>query len=150
MVMVTATSKEMRTDLVKRMEYWQAIERRSVASATAVLEKTNHPLLRLVMEIIQRDSQIHERVQQFIIDSVDRQPVTLRPEEMGDISALLDAHLRLEDQMAEAVNATIEHIRGHKMLVEEYLLDFLVQDERKHATMLRSLDKVKRGLYPYA
>ncbi|HEY6000039.1 MAG TPA: hypothetical protein VI078_12185 [bacterium] len=150
MATTTMTGKEIRADLVKRMQYWQAIERKSVASAGSVLEKTNHPLLRLVMEVIRQDSQLHERVQQFIIDAVERQPVALKPEDMGDISALLDAHLRLEDQMADAVNATIEHLRGHKMLVEEYLLDFLVQDERKHATMLRALDKVKRGLYPYA
>jgi hypothetical protein len=52
--------------------------------------------------------------------------------------------------MVEAVNASVEKVRGHKMLVEEYLLDFLVQDEKKHACLLSSLDKVKRGLYPYA
>jgi hypothetical protein len=52
--------------------------------------------------------------------------------------------------MVDAVNASVQDICGHKMLVEEYLLDFLVQDEKKHAALLRSLDKVKRGLYPYA
>ena len=143
-------TKEIREDLVKRMQSWQGVERDSVASTAAVLEKTKHPLLRLVMEIIRRDSELHERVQQFIIDSVEKRPVTLSPDEMGEISALLDHHLRLEDQMVEAVNASVEQVRGHKMLVEEYLLDFLIQDEKKHAAMLRSLDKVKRGMYPYA
>lgn len=143
-------TKEIREDLVKRMRYWQGVERDSVASTAAVLEKTKHPLLRLVMEIIRRDSELHERVQQFIIDSVEKQPVTLSPDELGEISSLLDHHLRLEDQMVEAVNASVEQVRGHKMLVEEYLLDFLVQDERKHAALLRSLDQVKRGIYPYA
>jgi len=144
------TTKEIREDLVKRMQHWQVVERQSVASTTAVLEKTSHPLLRLVMEIINRDSELHERIQQFIVDAVETKPITLTPEDLADVSAPLDHHLRLEDQMVEAVNASVEAIRGHKMLIEEYLLDFLVQDEKKHAAMLRSLDKVKRGIYPYA
>ena len=65
-------------------------------------------------------------------------------------AAILDHRLRLEDQMVDAVNSSVERIRGHKMLVEEYLLDFLVRDEKKHAALLRALDKVKRGMYPYA
>lgn len=144
------TTKEIRQDLVKRMQYWQTVERKSVASTTAVLEKTNHPLLRLVMEIIRRDSELHERVQQFIIDAVESKPVTLAPDDLAALSAPLEQHLRLEDQMVEAVNASMAQVRGHKMLIEEYLLDFLVQDEKKHATMLRALDQVKRGMYPYA
>lgn len=144
------STKEIQKDLVKRMQSWQEVERESAASTAKVLEKTKNPLLHLVMEIIRRDSELHERIQQFIVDIVDKKPVALTPDDLGGVSALLDHHLRLEDQMVEAVNASIEKVRGHKMLVEEYLLDFLVQDEKKHATMLRSLDKVKRGIYPYA
>lgn len=144
------TTKDIREDLVKRMQHWQKVERDSVASTTAVLEQTNHPLLRLVMEIIRRDSELHDRIQQFIVDHVASRPVTLSPDDLAGVSAPLERHLRLEDQMVDAVNASVEKIRGHKMIIEEYLLDFLVQDEKKHAAMLRSLDKIKRGLYPYA
>ncbi len=144
------TTKQIQQDLVKRMQSWQGVERESAASTAAVLEKTSHPLLRLVMEIIRRDSELHERIQQFIVESVETKPVTLAPEDLGAVSALLDRHLKLENQMVEAVNASIEKIRGHKMLVEEYLLDYLVQDEKKHACLLTALDKVKRGMYPYA
>jgi hypothetical protein len=146
----TKSTKTIRQDLVKHMQHWQGIERASVASTNAVLEKTNHPLLRLVMEIIRHDSELHERIQQFIIDDFEKKPVSLSPDEMGEVSSILDHHLRLEDQMVDAVNSSIEKVKGHKLLVEEYLLDFLVQDERKHAGMLRALDKVKQGIYPYA
>ena len=144
------TTKDIRDDLVKRMQYWQGVERKSVASTAAILGQTKHPLLQLVMEIIRHDSQLHERIQQFIIDHVATKPVTLTPDDVAGVSAPLEDHLRLEDQMVEAVNASVEKIRGHKMLIEEYLLDFLIQDEKKHAVMLRALDKVKRGMYPYA
>jgi len=144
------TTKQIQQDLVKRMQFWQTVERDSVASTAAVLAKTKHPLLRLVMEIIRHDSELHDRIQQFIIDNVEARPVSLTPEDLAGVSALLDHHLKLEEQMVEAVDASIDKLRGHKMLVEEYLLDFLVQDEKKHACLLRSLDKVKRGIYPYA
>ena len=144
------TTKQAREDLVKRMQHWQKVERESVASTTNVMGQTNHPLLRLVMEIIRRDSELHERIQQFIIDHVATKPVTLTPDDLAGVSAPLEKHLHLEDQMVDAVNASVEKVRGHKMLIEEYLLDFLVQDEKKHANMLHALDKVKRGLYPYA
>jgi hypothetical protein len=144
------TTKQIRQDLVERMRRWQAVERDSLNSTAAVLAKTSHPLLRMVMEIIQRDSELHERIQQFVIDALEKKPVTLTPDDMGDISALLERHLRLEDQMVDAVNDSVACVRGHKMLVEEYLLDFLLQDEKKHAVMLRSLEQVKRGMYPYA
>lgn len=143
-------TKDIQEDLVKRMQHWQKVERESVASTTKVMEQTNHPLLRLVLEIIRRDSELHDRIQQFIIDHVASKPVTLSPDDLAGVSAPLAHHLRLEDQMVEAVNSSVERIRGHKMLIEEYLLDFLVQDERKHAALLRALDSVKRGLYPYA
>jgi hypothetical protein len=147
---MTTKTKQIRQELVTRMQSWQGVERESVTSTAAVLAKTKHPLLRLVMEIIKRDSELHERIQQFIIDDLDKKPVALTPEDLGEVSALLDHHLRLEDQMVDAVNASVETVRGHKMLVEEYFLDFLLQDEKKHAALLRSLDKVKRGIYPYA
>ena len=143
-------TKEIQQNLVNTMRQWQTVERKSIASTGAVIGRTESPLIQLVMEIIRHDSQLHERIQQFIIDHVATKPVTLTPDDLAGVSAPLEDHLRLEDQMVEAVNASAEKIRGHKMLIEEYLLDFLIQDEKKHAIMLRALDKVKRGMYPYA
>lgn len=147
--MATST-KTIREDLVKRMRDWQGVERSALTSSDAALAEVTHPLLRLVIEIIRRDSEFHERIQQFIIDAIESRPVTLSPEDMGQVSALLDRHLVLENRMVDAVQATIADVRGHKMLVEEYLLDYLIQDEKKHACLLQALDQVKRGIYPYA
>jgi ribonucleotide reductase beta subunit family protein with ferritin-like domain len=113
------STKEVQEQLANSMRHWQKIEDRSVESTGQVIAKTENPLIRLVMEIVQRDSQMHHRVQQFIIDTIENKPVSLTPEEMG------------------------------KMIVQEYLLNFLVEDEKKHAAMLHALDKVKKGMYPY-
>ena len=140
-------TKEIQENLVKTMRHWQGVERKSIASTGAVIGKTTSPLIQLVMEIIQNDSQLHHRVQQFIVDSIESAPVAISPEDMQEISALIDAHLKLEDEMVGAVNAAIAQVKGKKMGVQEYLLNFLVEDEKKHASLLSSLTAIKSTLY---
>jgi hypothetical protein len=144
---MTLKTKEIQENLVKTMRHWQGVERKSIASTGAVIGKTTSPLIQLVMEIIQNDSQLHHRVQQFIIDSIESAPVAISPEDMREISSLIDAHLRLEDEMVGAVNAAIAQVKGKKMGVQEYLLNFLVEDEKKHASLLSSLAAIKSTLY---
>jgi hypothetical protein len=140
-------TKEIQENLVKTMRHWQGIERQSMASTGAVIGKTTSPLIHLVMEIIQRDSQMHHHVQQFIVDSLESAPVAITPEDMREISVMIEAHLKLEEEMVEAVTAAIAQVRGKKMGIQEYLLNFLVEDEKKHANLLTSLATIKSGLY---
>jgi hypothetical protein len=144
------STKEVQEQLVNSMKHWQQIENRSVESTAAVIAKTENPLIRLVMEIVQRDSQMHHRVQQMIIDSIESKPIALSTDEMGSISEMIDNHLDIENQMVELVDKALADVKNKKMLVQEYLLNFLVEDEKKHASMLKALDKVKQGMYPYA
>jgi hypothetical protein len=142
--------KEVQQDLVDSMKHWQKIEDRSVESTGQVIAKTDNPLIRLVMEIIQRDSQMHHRVQQFIIDSIENKPVALSTDEMGSISEMIDNHLQIENDMVGLVDKALSDVKNKKMLVQEYLLNFLVEDEKKHASMLNALGAIKKGMYPYA
>ena len=48
-------------------------------------------------------------------------------------------------QVEEALGA----LKGRKMLVQEYLLEYLREDERKHDALLEALQKIKQGMYPY-
>ena len=140
-------TKEIQDNLVKTMRHWQGVERKSIASTGAVIGKTESPLIQLVMEIIQNDSQLHHRVQQMIIDSLESRPIDISPEDMRKVSALIDTHLRLEDEMVDAVKTAIAAVKGRKMGVQEYLLNFLIEDEKKHANLLTSLATIKSGLY---
>jgi len=140
-------TREIQDNLVQTMRVWQGVERTSIASTGAVIGKTTSPLIHLVMEIIQRDSQLHHRVQQFIIDSLESVPVAITPEDMREISMMLEAHLKLEEEMVGSVTAAIAQVRGKKMGIQEYLLNFLVEDEKKHANLLTSLATIKSGLY---
>lgn len=143
------STKEVQEQLVNSMKHWQQIENRSIESTAAVIAKTENPLIRLVMEIVQRDSQMHHRVQQMIIDSIEGKPITLSTDEMGSISEMIDNHLDIENEMVGLVHQSLSDVKNKKMVVQEYLLNFLVEDEKKHASMLQALSKVKQGMYPY-
>jgi hypothetical protein len=145
------SKKQVQENLVANMRSWQKIENASVASTGRVIEKTDNPIVRLVMEIIGRDSQMHYRVQQWIAESLEGKTVTLTPEELGDVWAMIEDHIRLEKKTVELGQQALDLIKGSKgMLVQAYLLEYLLEDEQKHNHVLERLAKIQRGMYPYA
>ena len=143
------STKEIQEQIVQNMQEWKKIENASVASTGKVIEKTENPIVRLIMEIIQRDSQMHYRIQQLIIDSLESMTISLTPEELGDVWGMIEQHIELEKKTIELANASLEALRGRKMVVQEYLLDYLRIDEEKHNSVLETLSTIKKGMYPY-
>ena len=144
------STKELQEKLVSNMKRWQKVENSSVASTGAVIEKTENPIVRLVMEVIQRDSQMHHRVQQLIIDSLETKALSLQPEELGEVWDMIEKHIAIEEATIELAKEAQEAIGKSKMSVQSYLLGYLLEDEEKHNTMLQQLSKIKSGMYPYA
>ncbi|MCP5109951.1 MAG: hypothetical protein GY953_03855 [bacterium] len=141
------TKAEELEDLKVVLRDWQEIEDGSVEHTTAILEKSQNPLIRLVMEIIRQDSVMHKRVQQAILDSLEKESFTLQPEELADIWDLIEEHDEAEEkaiQMAEAAR------RSCPLVVQRQLLEYLIEDERKHERLMGHLEDFKRSLYPYA
>jgi len=141
--------KIMQEKLISNMESWQKIEDSSVASTGRVIEKTTNPVVRLVMEIIQRDSQMHHRVQGFIVDTMKKM-VSLTPEEIGEVWRMIENHIKIEKKTVELAESSLAEIEGSKgMLVQSYLLEYLLDDEKKHNQLLERLADIQRGMYPY-
>ncbi len=143
-------TRELQEKLVSDLQRWQKIETEAVASTGKIIERSENPTIQLIMEIVQRDSQTHARVQQTIIDSIEREAISLTPEQLAAISEMVEAHIELEHRTVEAAKETLATIEGRGMLVQHYLLSYLLEDERKHLTMLERLDALKEGIYPYA
>ncbi len=144
------STKEAQEQIVENMKKWQKIENASVSSTGRVIEKTENPIVRLVMEIIQRDSQMHYRVQELIADSLTTKAIALTPDEVGDVWGLIEKHIELEKQTVELAKSSLRAIEGKKgMLVQAYLLEYLLRDEEKHDVILEKLNEVKKGMYPY-
>ncbi len=143
------STKEAQDKIVDNMQRWMKIENASVASTGNVIEKTENPIVRLVMEIIQRDSQLHYRVQELIADSLTTKTITLTPEEIGEVWDLVEKHIALEKKTVQLAHEALETIKGKKMMVQEYLLHYLLVDEEKHNDVLEKMRMIKEKMYPY-
>ena len=124
------------------------MEDASVASTGRVIEKTKNPLIRLVMEIIQRDSQMHYRVQELIADSLTSKTITLNPDELEKVWDLIEKHIQLERETVGMAEEALAALKGKQMVVQEYLLQYLLEDENKHNHMLDLFAVIKKGMYP--
>jgi hypothetical protein len=144
------STKELQEKIVDNMKRWQKIENASVASTGNVIEATDNPVVRMVMEIIQRDSQFHYRVQEFIADSLTKSTVSLSTDELAKIWDMIEKHIKLEEKTVELAEEAIAALKGKKMLVQEYLLNYLLEDEKKHNKILADLEMIKAKSYPYA
>jgi hypothetical protein len=143
------STKEVQKQIISNMRSWQKVENASVASTGNVIALTENPIVRLVMEIIQRDSQMHYRVQELIAESLESKTVTLTPEELAVVWDKIEKHIEIEEKTVELAKKALKALKGKKMVVQEYLLDYLLMDENKHNRILESLGTIKKGMYPY-
>lgn len=144
------STKEAQEKIVANMLKWQKVENASVASTGRVIEETENPLVRIVMEIIQRDSQMHHRVQEMIVDSLTSKAITLSPDEVGKVWHLIEKHIELEKKTVELAEESLAAIGKNKgMAVQAYLIEYLLKDERKHDEILANLAAIKKSMYPY-
>ena len=90
---------------------------------------------------------MHKRIQQLIIDSFEKEAITLTPEELGGIWEMVDKHIELEK---ETIRLAEESRKNSKNFVVRYLLGYLMTDEQKHNEILAQMEDVKSGIYPYA
>ena len=133
--------------MVDALREWQATERHAIEQTALLMEKTKNPLIRQILEIIRNDSVQHHRVQQFIIDTLTITPISLTPEELGEIWDAIEEH----DATEKKALAAATHLRDEsRSIVQRALLDYLLYDEQKHDMLLGELSKFKKGLYPYA
>jgi rubrerythrin len=133
--------------LVAALRRWQAIERQAVDHTAELMEKTDNLLVRQILEIIRNDSVQHHRVQQFIIDSLTKTPVSLKPEDLAEIWTEIEKHDEAEREVIELGKKLRDDC---KFFVQRALLDYLIYDEEKHDKLLGELEKFKKNLYPYA
>lgn len=143
------STKEVQEKIVANMKKWQRVENASVASTGNIIEQTDNPIVRLIMEIIQRDSQMHYRVQEMIADSLQTKTISFNPDELGKVWDMIEKHIRLEEQTTMLAREALAALKGRKMVVQEYLLNYLLIDEQKHEDILKTLEIIKKGMYPY-
>jgi rubrerythrin len=141
------SQKDLNERLVSTLKTWQKIEDKSIESIETLKQEIQNPLVKQVFEIIQNDSTQHKRVQQFMIDSLEKQAISLTPEELGAIGTAIENHLKLE---RETIKLGAEAKETSSNFVHKYFLNYLLTDERKHDDLLDQLDNIRSKIYPYA
>ncbi len=142
------STKEKQEALVQQMKVWQKLENAAVSQTSKIMEETDHPLIRAVAEIIQRDSHMHYRVQQLIIDSLEKEAIPVLIDQLDKVWGTVEKHIEIERKTIEAARQSLEAIQGTRNVVQQYLLNYLMQDEKKHEKLLEDLDLIKKKMYP--
>ena len=59
---------------------------------------------------------------------------------------MIEEHVKIEKQMVEIVQNALGCVKGNKMALQEYLLEYLREDEIKHNTLLKKLETIKHDM----
>lgn len=143
------STKELQEKLINNMRKWQKVEDISVAQCSEIIAKTKNPVIRMVMEIIRNDSQNHYRVQELIAHSLEEGTMAINPDEIAEVWDMIQKHIDMEKKAEQYARESTEALAGKKMVVQEYLLHYLLEDEEKHDHLLENLETIKKGMYPY-
>jgi len=141
--------KDRLAKLADVMKRWQKLENAAIAQTARVMEETEHPLIRAVMEVIQNDSKNHYAIQQLIIDSLEREHINVVVDDMKKVWDSIEKHIQLEKKTIEMAAEALESLQGSHNVVQMYLLHYLKADEEKHDRLLADLSQIKKGMYPY-
>ncbi|MDO8735512.1 MAG: hypothetical protein Q7K29_00305 [Thermoleophilia bacterium] len=125
---------------------WQEMEDLTIATCDEILAATDNKLVTTIAGIIKSDSTKHKMVLDVVKEALNG-TITLTPDELGDLSELLEKHRDLEK---ETVELAAEQLELSRNFVVNHLVSYLLEDERKHFMLLHQLNDFKKKLYPYA
>jgi hypothetical protein len=143
------STKELHQTLTNQLKEWQKVEGAAAATMEKLGRQTDHPLIKLVAETIHTDSLRHAKVQQLVIDSIEKSAIELNPDDLAKVWDTIEEHIKTEQDMVKNVRDALHLMRGRKMVVQQYLLEYLMFDEEKHDLLLEKLEGIKAGMYPY-
>ena len=139
-------SAEKKEQFLADLDKWQKMESLSLKTCAEVQRRTENPLIKMIAEIIRRDSKSHINVLNLIKDSLTKEAIHLTPDELEEIWDLVDGYHKIEQKSVEIAQ---EAIRDSRLFEIRYLLTYLLEDESKHLKLLNQLDDFKRSLFPY-
>ena len=140
--------KEALDKVAKNMKRWQKIEKAAVSQTAKIMEKSDHPLIQMVAEIIHNDSQLHYRVQKLIADSIEVKAVNVDYRQLGKVWKDVEDHIKLEKKTIALAKQSLKALGGTKNPIQIYFLEYLQADEEKHDKLLENLNAIKKKMYP--
>ncbi|MCE5313163.1 MAG: hypothetical protein LLF86_08445 [Nitrospiraceae bacterium] len=129
-------------ETIKKM---QALEKDTIKNAEKIINKTDNALVKMTMEMVRHDSEKHKLIQQMILDSILKEPIHLSPDELNDISDILNKHADIE---SESIALVEQAYKSAELFTTRYLLSLLIADEVKHHGLINQLNELKRASIP--
>ena len=91
---------------------------------------------------------MHYRVQEFIADSIEHKAIHLTPDELIQVWEMIEQHIQLELKSIELAEQALKSTRRQQgMIIPDYLINYLLQDEKKHSDLLKNMADIKKGIY---
>jgi bacterioferritin (cytochrome b1) len=146
---MNVSTKELQESLVAELKNWQKAEGTAANQMEKLGKATNHELIKLVADVIHADSLRHAKVQQMVVDSIEKGAHALSPDDLAKVWDIVEEHIKTEQHMVANVRKALDSMKGRKMVVQQYLLEYLLFDEEKHDLLLEKLEGIKKGMYPY-
>jgi hypothetical protein len=138
--------RELQSEIVASLKSWQKLEAESIASTGEIMRRSANPIISLIMEIIQQDSKLHQKVQKWLADSLDKEALALSPDELVVIWDMVEKHINLEKQMVDNIKKVLSSLPQNALLIQKYFFEYLLTDEKKHDRLLADLKNFKRAM----
>ncbi len=135
-----------RANFDKNIEKWIEIEELTIGSCDAILKKSKSPVVNALMKAVKMDSQKHKELLGFVQQCLDG-TITLTPEELATASDLIEAHVKYE---RDAIVMAEKSLEDSRHFVINQVLKYILEDERKHFSMVTDINSYKSHIYPYA
>ena len=129
--------------MVGLLRHWQKLERDAVTTTAEIMEETDNPLIWQIMEIIRNDSVQHHRVQGFLINTMTKEAVTMRPQDLAEVWTQIEEHDKVERETIELAKQLQAETRDP---VAKILLEYLITDEQKHDHIIGQLEELKKHM----
>ncbi len=135
-----------RANFDKNIERWLKIEELTIGSCDAILKKSKSPVVNALMKAVKMDSQKHKELLEFVQQCLDG-TITLTPEDLATASDLIEAHVKYE---RDAIEMAEKSLADSRHFVINQVLKYILEDERKHFSMVTDMNSYKSHIYPYA
>lgn len=119
---------------------WLEVEEETIASADKLMSASQDLLVVQMMNLIRRDSEKHREILKTI-QAIQSGVVAVSPDSIGEIDKLLNHHKQIEHESLILGRTAKDHSRS---FIIRQLLDYLLEDERKHIAMTESVEEYKR------
>ncbi len=129
--------------LIEEMNHWQRMEREAITHAGGAVAKTEHAVIRLMMEIVQQDSEMHQRLQGLVVrHRLFEEPLPPPGESLGELKSMVVKSRQAVKRMIEIMDNVFTLVNGEKASLLKALLQYLRSDERKHFLLLQDLENL--------